>query len=187
MFNKLKTETKILIGIPLFFASIYFLVKSFKKGGGNFVSNTSSNVILMGGLDNRQGDLNIDQQVKLLKTSLQNKSVIGFRYNNVSGVLDAINKNPNDYVVLFSAGGRYSDKISNQIKAKNKLFIVEPYGASANVKKSVNQAISNGVPNKNVIVGENVYRGLNVVPNATPTPSNVGHWNALKFVGTLIK
>jgi hypothetical protein len=187
MFNKLKIQTKILIGIPLFFASIYFLMKSFKKSGGNIISDTSGNVILMGGLDNRQGDLNIDQQVNLLKKSLQNKSVIGFRYNNVSGVLKAISENPNDYVVLFSAGGRYSDKVSSQIRAKNKLFIVEPYGASSDVKKSVNQAISNGVPNENVIVGENIYRGLNVVPNATPTPTNVGHWNALKFVGTLIK
>jgi len=186
MFNKLKTETKILIGLPFFFLSIYFLLKNFKKGGV-MIPEKSGNVILMGGLDNRQGDLNIDQQVKLLKTSLQNKSVIGFRYNNVSGVLKAISENPNDYVVLFSAGGRYSDKVSSQIRAKNKLFIVEPYGASSNVKKSVNQAISNGVPNENVIVGENIYRGLNVVPNATPTPTNVGHWNALKFVGTLIK
>ena len=183
----MKTETKILIGIPFFFASIYFLMKSFKKGGGNFVSNISSNVILMGGLDNRQGDLNIDQQVKLLKTTLKNKSIKGFRYNNLSGVLNAMRENPDDYVILFSAGGRYSDKVSSQIKAKNKLFIVEPYGASTNVKKSVNQAISNGVPNKNVIVGENIYRGLNVVPNATPTTPNIGHWNALKFVGTLIK
>ena len=182
----MKTETKILIGLPFFLASIYLLFKNFKKGSIT-ISNKGSNVILMGGLDNRQGDLNINQQVNLLKSTLQNKNVIGFRYNDLVGVTNAINKYPNDYVVLFSAGGRYSDKISNQIEAKKKLFIVEPYGASSDVKKSVNQAINNGVPNKNVIVGENIYRGLNVVPNATQTPQNISHWNALKFVGTLIK
>jgi hypothetical protein len=187
MFKKLKTQTKILIGIPLFFASIYFLIKSFKKGGDNVFSNTSNNIILMGGLDNRQGDLKIDQQVELLKSTLENKNVIGFRYNDISGVTNAISENPNSVVVLFSAGCNYANKISTQIKNKNNLFIVEPYATSQNIKNIVNEAIENGVPNKNVIVGENVSRGLNVVPNPTHTPSNTSHWNALKFVGTLIK
>jgi hypothetical protein len=186
MFNKLKTRTKILIGLPFFFVSIYFLIKSLRKGN-NYISNKNSNVILMGGLDNRQGDLKIDQQVELLKSTLQNKKVIGFRYNDISGVANAINENPNSVVVLFSAGCSYSSKISNEIKNKNNLFIVEPYASSQNIKNIVNQAIANGVPNKNVIVGQNVSRGLNVVPNATHTPPNTSHWNALKFVGTLIK
>jgi hypothetical protein len=181
----LKTKTKILIGLPFFLGSIYFLYKSFKKKNNNN-SNDNGNVILMGGLDNRQGDLNIAQQIELLKSTLKNKNVIGFRYNDISGVTNAISKNPNDVVVLFSAGCSHSNKISNQIKDKNNLFIVEPYATSSNVKKSVNEAISNGVPNKNVIVGQNTSRGLGIVEGATHTPSDLNHWNALKFVGTLI-
>ena len=186
MFNKLKTSTKIFIGLPFFLASVYLLYKSFKKGG-NAISNKSNNVILMGGLDNRQCDLNIDQQVNLLESTLENKKVIGFRYNDISGVTNAIMENPNSVVVLFSAGCTYANKISKQIKDKKKLFIVEPYATSSNAKKIVNEAVDNGVPNKNVLVGGSESRGLNVVPNATHTPPNSSHWNALKFVGTLIK
>ena len=67
------------------------------------------------------------------------------------------------------------------------MFIVEPYATSSSVKKSVNDAVANGVPNKNVITGSLVSRGFSIVKNATPTPSDLNHWNALKFVGTLIK
>jgi len=179
----LKIQTKILIGLPLLLGSIY-LYKIYKKGS-NVISKNST-VILMGGLDYRENDLNINQQVDLLKSTLQNKNVIGFRYNDISGITNAISENPNSIVVLFSAGCSYANKISKQIKDKNKLFIVEPYATSSNVKKVVNEAIRYGVPNENVIVGDNVSRGLNVVPNATKTPPNTSHWNALKFVGTLI-
>jgi hypothetical protein len=182
----MKYQTKMLIGVPIFFVSIYFLIKSFKKSK-DVITNTSNNVILMGGLDNRSGDLNINQQADLLKSTLKNKSVIAFRYNDLVGVLDAIKKHPNDIVVLFSAGCSYSNKISKEIKNKDNLFIVEPYATSSSVRDSVSQAINNGVPNKNVVVGTTQSRGLNVVENATHTPSNYIHWDALKFVGTLIK
>jgi len=185
MFNKLKLQTKLLIGLPIFFGSIYLFYKNYKKN--NPILNENSNVIFMGGLDNRQGDLNLNQQVELLKTNLKVKKIKGFRYNDISGVSEAIKESPNDIVILFSAGCSYADKISELTNNKNNMFIVEPYGTSSNVKKSVNDAVSNGVPNKNVITGSTISRGLNIVNDATPTPYNSTHWNALKFVGTLIK
>ena len=181
----MKYKTKIFIGIPIFIASIYILFKALKKKN-NITNNKDSNVILMGGLDNRNGDLNINQQLDLLKSTLENKKSIAFRYNDILGVLDAIKKYPNDIVVLFSAGCSYSNKVSKAIANKNNLFIVEPYGTSNSVKNSVNEAINNGVPNKNIITGNTTERGLNIVKNSTPTPKNTTHWNALKFVGTLI-
>jgi hypothetical protein len=141
----------------------------------------------MGGLDNRQGDLNLNQQVQLLKTNIKGKKIKGFRFNDISTVLEAVKESPNDIIILFSAGCLYADKISEVTNNKKNMYIVEPYGTSSNVKKSVNDAVNNGVPNKNVITGSTISRGLNIVNDATPTPYNSTHWNALKFVGTLIK
>lgn len=185
MFNKLKYQTKILIGLPIFLGSIYLLFKNLKKN--NVITNDINNdIIFMGGLDNREGDLNLNQQVQLLKTNIKGKKIKGFRFNDISSVLSEIKENPNDIVILFSAGCSQANKISKLTNNKNNMFIVEPYGTSSNVKKSVNDAVANGVPNKNVITGATVSRGLNIVKNATPTPTNLNHWNALKFVGTLI-
>jgi len=69
---------------------------------------------------------------------------------------------------------------------KTKLFIVEPYATSANTAKSVQTAVNNGTPSKNVIVGPNSNRGAGVVANATKTPSSLGHWDALKNTGNFI-
>ena len=67
------------------------------------VSETPSvDVILMGGLDYRKGDLNISQQVELLKKNSSKKNIIGHRYNQFSDVKNSIAQNPNAIIVLFS-------------------------------------------------------------------------------------
>lgn len=146
----------------------------------------TNDIILMGGLDTRPGDLNINQQVKVLENKLPNKNIIGFRYNNLQGVLDAIKKNPESYVILFSAGCRYSSQVAKEIKYKDRLFIVESYAASSNVFNSVNDAVSMGVPNKNVITGPSKVRGKGVVSGSTNTPSGVDHWGSLSYVTNFI-
>jgi hypothetical protein len=186
MFNKLKYQTKILIGLPIFIASIYLLIKNMKKNNDTIIDE-NNDVIFMSGLDYRKGDLNLNQQVELLKTNLKGKKIKGFKYNDISGVLDAVKESPNDIIILFSAGCSHSDEISEVTNNKANMFIVQPYGISSDVTKSVNQAVANGVPNKNVITGGSIGTGLNIVKNATPTPSNYNHWTSLKFVGTLIK
>lgn len=144
-------------------------------------------VILMCGLDYRPGDKTISQQVQLLKRSTGNKNIIGFKYNAPSEVKSAILKNPNAYVVLFSAGCKFSSEIASAIKDKKKLFIVEPYASSEKTKQSVINAISQGVPNQNVITGPEKNRGFGVISNSTPTPNGIGHWGALEYVGKFIK
>ena len=148
--------------------------------------NKSDTIILMCGLDNRPGDLNVDQQVKLLKETVKDKNIIGFRYTDIAGVKNSIKDNPNAYVVLFSAGCGHSSKLAPLIQDKGKLFIVEPYGSSVNTKNSVASAVSVGTPSKNVVTGPAEARGLNIVTDATLTPKGLSHWNALKWVGNLI-
>jgi len=143
-------------------------------------------VILMGGLDDREGYKDIKQQVELLKTNLGGKNVIGHRYTDINGVKKSMIKYPDAYVVLFSAGCKYSSELSSLIKDKTKLFIVEPYVSGSITGKSVRNAVSQGVPSKNVITGPNPSRGSGVVSDTTTTPKGVNHWGALKFVGSLV-
>jgi hypothetical protein len=150
-------------------------------------SDGGVDVILMGGLDYRPGDLKIGEQVKLLKSKLTGKNIIGHRYNDVNSVIQSIKENPDAYVILFSAGGGYSSQIAKQIKNKNKLFIVEPYAVSKNTASSVQSAVASGVPSSNVVVGPTQGRGSGVIPGSTKTPSGVSHWGALGYVTNLIK
>ena len=149
-------------------------------------SKTGSNVILIGGLDNRKGDLSISQQVEKLKSNTNGKTVVGFRYpaSELNNALNAIAQNPDAYVVLFSAGCQHAASVSSKIKDKKKLFIVEPFGSSSNVKSAIQTAVSNGTPATNVIGGPTENRGNNVVAGFSPTPSGIDHWGALKYVGS---
>lgn len=161
--------------------------KSPDSSDSNKEISSDAQVILMGGLDYRKGDKNINQQVEVVKKSTGIQNVIGHRYMNISDVLLSIKKNPNAYVILFSAGCRYSKQIAEAMSDKTKLFIVEPYAISSGTASSVSSAVGMGVPAKNVIVGPSQGRGAGVVSGATKTPSGIGHWGALEYVGGFIK
>ncbi len=148
-------------------------------------------ILLLGGLDYRSGDKNIDEQVELLKKGSQLETK-GFRYNNSQGIIREIleSKKPM-YVVLFSKGGEYSNEIAQAMESKkiplSFLFIVEPYAKSSVTTKSIKEAVNLGVPNKNIVVGNSTSVGKGVVDNATITPNcSPSHWCALEMVGKII-
>ena len=150
---------------------------------------SSVDIIFMGVLDDRPGDLTLNQQTKRLKDKLPNKNIISFRYTNSTGVLAAIKKTPEAYVVLFSAGGKHSSAAAKEITNKYKLFIVEPYNGKNGYIKSVNGAVSIGVPTSNVITGPDAARGKGIVSSSTKTPKDIlpKHWGALNYVTRFIK
>ena len=147
---------------------------------------TKVDVILMGGLDYRKGDLKIGQQVEVLKSKLKNKVIVGYRYTDITGVLNEIKNNPSAYVILFSAGCSYASKVVKGVNNKNKVFIVEPYAKSENTVNSVKSAVSSGVPSRNVITGPDIYRGAGIVNGSTKTPEGIGHWGSLSYVTNFI-
>jgi hypothetical protein len=149
----------------------------------------SVDIIFMGGLDNRPGDETLNQQTNRLKNNLPNKNIISFRYSNPTGVLEAIKKNPEAYVVLFSAGCKYSSEAAKEITNKYKLFIVEPFNGKNGYSNSVNAAVSIGVPTSNVITGPDAARGMGIVSGSTKTPKDIlpKHWGALNYVTKFIK
>jgi hypothetical protein len=157
-------------------------------------ASKNSPIILLGGLDNRSGDKSIQEQVELLRSGLTNqkRELIGFRYNNPDGLIEELSQVSKDsYVVLFSAGCSKSLQIAKAMKDLkmnlDKLYIVEPYGVSSNVQKSVQGAINIGVPSKNVIVGGSTATGKGIAKNVTKTPSCLpNHWCSLTEVAKII-
>jgi len=175
--NKLETLFVLTIAVVL----LLILRKGMK-------TTETKNVILLGGLDTRSGDKKIDEQIKLVKSGLSKPYTIeGYRYKDVSSVLQALEKNPNSIVLCFSAGCLYSQKVAEkmaELKVNlNNLYIIEPYNAGGETTKSVKKAVQLGVPEKNVYVGTYKEAGLGIVANPTPTPScSPKHWCALTQV-----
>jgi len=127
------------------------------------------------------------QQGEMLQSALgDNFNVITL--SHVPSPLSEIKKHNNPYVVMFSAGGRHSDRVANEInnseKDLNKIYIVEPYTCGSNTLKKVNSAITTIGSNDNVYGGTSNCTGKNV---AGKIDSESNHWSALTTVGNDIK
>ena len=121
------------------------------------------------------------------------QSALGDNFNvitlsHVPSPLSEIKKHNNPYVVMFSAGGKWSNSVANEIKNTekdlNKIYIVEPYTCNSETLKKVNSAITTIGNNKNVYGGPTDCTGKNV---AGKIDSKSNHWGALTTVGNDIK
>jgi len=121
------------------------------------------------------------------------QSALGDNFNvitlsHVPLPLSEIKKHNNPYVVMFSAGGKHSDIVANEIKNTekdlNKIYIVEPYTCGSETLKKVNSAITTIGNNNNVYGGPTDCTGKNV---AGKIDSKSNHWSALTTVGNDIK
>lgn len=166
-----------------------FGIKIKRKQGVTSEKMGEYDAILVGGLDNRPGDLDINSQVSLLKQGLgSDKNVKGFRYSTpTSTIIETIKSNVGVPVYLFSAGCRKANEIANAMgEYKDRLFIIEPYAAGTETKYNVRNAVNSGVPATNVFVGGSVGRGQGIVSGASSSKSS-SHWNALKTVASMTK
>ncbi len=144
--------------------------------------------VFVGGLDYRNGDLNLTQQTNLLRDGYGiDKRIKSFRFNqNTNEIISLLKENPDIDIFLFSKSNEKAYDIAKSGYANlKKIYIIQPYGASSNTIYIVNQAVKLGVPNNNVFVGTSKSTGLDIVPNATPSGSD--HWKSLTFVGNLKK
>lgn len=178
----------LVIPAPILF---YIAYKLFKKPQTKTTQN-SKNIILIGGLDYRKGDKKINEQVDLVKSGINgNYEVQGFTYKDLNGALNALDKKPDSYVLLFSAGCQYAENIANKLKELNQnlsnLYIAEPFHNGGKTSKSVQNAVNMGVPSKNVFVGKNTGVGLGIVKDASNTPNcSPSHWCALTQITKII-
>lgn len=150
-------------------------------------------VILMGGLNYRDGDKTTQEQGNLVSSGLgDDTKVIAKDYNDLAGVKQEIDKNPNSPIVLFSAGGGYASQITKYIKEKGgdpaNIFISEPYTCSSNTKTNVEDAIANGVQVGNIIHGGTDCTGSNIAAGVSrKEKGGKSHWDGLKVAGELVK
>ena len=155
---------------------------------------SSNIVIFVGGLDSTVSPKykSLNEQTSILKSGMPEKTIISFSHVTPSNCIPAIEQHPTAPVILFSDACKASATIARAIPDKTKLYILEPYALSSRTSKSVTNAVSQGVPAKNVFVGSSKGRGKGIVSGATNTPDNGRttmecHWNSLVFIGSFIK
>lgn len=186
--NKFAKISLITASAILVVAVVYLTLSKRDKSN----SKKSKGILLLGGLDNRSGDLKIERQVELVKKDIDSKTdVKGFRYVDLNGILNAINENPNYSVMLFSAGSKYADKVAEKMKQVNNslenLYILEPYHSGGTTTNAVRKAVEMGMPSKNVYVGSGASTGVGIVDNSSKTPScSPNHWCSLTEVAKFV-
>ena len=158
------------------------------------------NIIFVGGLDNRVGDLNLTQQTDLIiKGYGTGADIASFRYSTATATITkSITDNPGAIIILFSAGCSKSKAIADHLKSINQplnlLHINEPYTCAPNGTSTANQinaAIALGVPKTNVYSGGYDCAGNNIsghtkLVGRTPGGSAAAHFNSLTPLGKLI-
>ncbi len=127
------------------------------------------------------------EQGNMLQTALGNDFNV-ITLSHVPSPLSEIKKHNNPYVVMFSAGGKHSNSVANEIKNSekdlNKIYIVEPYTCGSGTLTKVNSAITSIGNNNNIYGGTSDCTGKNV---AGKIDSKSNHWSALTTVGNDIK
>jgi hypothetical protein len=147
-------------------------------------------VVFVGGLDRGSKYKPIEEQTKILVGGLGfNFTVIPHRYTEVKAAKESIIRNPNCYVVLFSAGCSQSKSIASLVTDKSKMYIVDPYSCDSDTRDNVNSS------------GVNIYNILGTTNSDNCTGNNVAgtkrsckgfkntlecHWDGLRVVGEII-
>ena len=160
-----------------------------EKGDYTIPVNTAGGfaAVLVGGVNYREGDKSTSTQASILKNSLGVMNVKSFDWDaSTESILSFLAANPKTPVFLFSAGCKKAGALSESGNVDvNKLYIIEPfYEAGGETAKSVQKAVSNGVPSKNVFVGPNASRGNGIVGGSASSQAK-GHWEALVTVGRM--
>ncbi len=167
---------------------------SAKPEKGNNTTNNQVNTaggfaaILVGGLNYREGDKSTSTQESILKNAIGGMNVKSFDWNaSTESILSFLSANPKIPVFLFSAGCKKAGALSESNNVDvNKIYIIEPfYEAGGETARSVQKAVSNGVPSKNVFVGPGASRGNGIVSGSASSQAK-DHWDALVSVGGML-
>lgn len=140
-------------------------------------------VIFVGGLEKV---ISYKEQVRSLKSGFGNNcNVLQFRHkSSTNKIVEAIVKNPNVPVILFSAGcNKAIELIVLPCVNKKLIFLVEPYSPNQRLSEAL---VINKFPARNVFVGPTPARGSRLIGNGTPMYSK-SHLDALRIAATLIK
>jgi hypothetical protein len=129
--------------------------------------------------------ISASKQQELFQKGVGNGGTVqGVGHQDVQGIKNAILKNPNAKVTLYSASARHAEEIVKFMKVNNiplsNLNILQPHNsADAKIKK----AIELGLPAGNVNVGMGAAVGGNLAGIAGVKQENVGHFQSLEKLG----
>lgn len=165
---------------------------AFPGGGGAFPGGTKNTAggfaaVLVGGLNYREGDKSTSTQGEMLKNAIGGMNVKSFDWDaSTESILSFLAVHPKTPVFLFSAGCAKAGELSasNNVDL-NKFYIIEPFYSGGKTTESVQKAVSNGVPSKNVFVGPGPSRGKGIVSGSASSQAN-DHWDALVSVGGMV-
>ena len=162
-------------------------------------SSSAKGVILMTGLTPPDSSKTHQQQTDIFKAGY-NGTVFSYTHGSagLTKVKEAMVKNPDFAVVLFSAGCKHSKTIASLIKTKSNLYMVEPYVTEKGTTyKGVRAAVNDSkVPAGNVQTGPNTGRGYGVLSKdgnnkylgqVSKTTSGTDHFAALTQMGSKLK
>jgi hypothetical protein len=151
------------------------------------ISDGKYEAIFVAGFETGYGT---DKQLQYFKNGFGvNRNVAVFKFdmtpfNQKQSISDVLASNPKIPVFLFSAGAQNAEFLSSNGNIdRNKLYIIQPNGTRDAVKKSVDAAMNNNVPAKNVFVGSAPNVGKDIVQGATPTVSK-DHFQSLTEVAS---
>jgi hypothetical protein len=141
--------------------------------------------IFVGGIDDRPGFYNLEKQLEIFKQGFSGDNVKAFGYKTpYQTIKKYLTLYPRIPIFLFSAGCNLADEIiDSEFVDKKKVYLIEPWNRSLNeLNQSVTNAISKGLPAKNIFVRkDSVGRGYGI-PGASDSgagPGIKGHWNSL--------
>lgn len=153
-------------------------------------------IVFIGGVDDQNGYKNLSQQIELIKKGIKKDfKIIGHRYTDGAGALASIRENPDAIVILFSAGGRYAEDVAKLKKELGKnlsdIYVAEPYFSDSSSGQrnaaSVRNAVSMGVPAKNIYTGSYKGTGLGIVNGANRTPDcSPQHWCSVTKIAEML-
>jgi hypothetical protein len=161
--------------------------------------------ILISGLDStyNSGYKSLDEQLILFKYGFgDSKNIKIFRWSVLpSEVLSYLKQYPKTPIFMFSKGCELVGPLSKDLNADlNKMYVLEPYGASDKVINTINSAIKNGFPENHIFYGSSKATGKGIWSKSTSSGTVVkeviidgkkysvgGHWSALINVPKLVK
>jgi hypothetical protein len=166
-------------------------IKSLGIGSGPAagLARSGKRVLFVHGLTK---DLAAGDQAALLKKGL-GSNVETFSYKgDIGRVGAAVKADPSATVVLYSAGCFNAAEVARLMQSAGadlrQLWCLEPYARGTSTVRRINDAISMGMPESNVITGPALERGggKSVWPKAGQTPAGKNHFSSLTAFGELI-
>ena len=141
--------------------------------------------IFVGGIDDKKGYYPLEKQLAIFKQGFSGNNVKAFGYKTpYETIMKYLTLYPKIPIFLFSAGCNLADEImDSKFVDKKKVYLIEPWNRSLNqLNKSVTNAISKGLPPKNIFVRtDEPGRGYGIsgASDSEAGPGIKGHWNSL--------